>query len=383
MNSSPSVPFFRHALTEESAQAISGVINSPFITTGQVARDTQTLICDYLDMPNAKLTNSWTNGAVATLLALGVGPGDEVIVPAMTFVATANVVELVGATPVFVDVESDTLLIDIDAVRQAITPRTRAVIPVHLYGQMVDIEKLRAQVGSDIAIIEDAAHCFEGSLNGDRPGRFSDAAIFSFYATKNITCGEGGCIVTRSDELFELLGKTTLHGMSAGADRRFFGAMYRHWDMEMLGTKANLPDLLAALLPPQIKTVDIKRAERERLANRYRSAFASLDQIRLVRQIPGAVSAEHLFPIAVTPGLRDVFLRRLNENNIGATVNYNAVTLTKYYRNKYGFSNNDFPVSVDWGSSTLSLPLFPGLTTDEQDYVITKIIEITEEISEH
>ncbi|MCF6274123.1 MAG: DegT/DnrJ/EryC1/StrS family aminotransferase, partial [Rhodobacteraceae bacterium] len=258
-----------------------------------------------------------------------------------------------------------------------------AVIPVHLYGQMVDIAKLRAQVGSDIAIIEDAAHCFEGSLNGDRPGKFSDAAIFSFYATKNITCGEGGCIVTRSDELFEVLGKTTLHGMSAGADRRFSGAMYRHWDMEVLGTKANLPDLLAALLPPQIKTVDIKRDERERLANRYRSAFASLDQIRLVRQIPGAISAEHLFPIAVTPELRDVFLRRLNENNIGATVNYNAVTLTKYYRDKYGFTNSDFPVSVDWGSSTLSLPLFPGLTTDEQDYVIAKIIEITTEISEH
>ncbi|MCF6274102.1 MAG: aminotransferase class I/II-fold pyridoxal phosphate-dependent enzyme, partial [Rhodobacteraceae bacterium] len=167
MTPPPSVPFFRHALTEESAQAILDVIHSPFITTGQVARDTQALICDYLDVPNAKLTNSWTNGAVATLLALGIGPGDEVIVPAMTFVATANVVELVGARPVFVDVEPDTLLIDIDAVRQAITPRTRAVIPVHLYGQMVDIAKLRAQVGSDIAIIEDAAHCFEGSLNGD------------------------------------------------------------------------------------------------------------------------------------------------------------------------------------------------------------------------
>ena len=382
MNSPLSVPFFRHALTEESAQGIMGVIHSPFLTTGQVARDTQALICEYLDIPFAKLTNSWTNGAVATLLAMGIGPGDEVIVPAMTFVASANAVELVGAKPVFVDVMPDTLLIDLTAVQKAITPRTRAVIPVHLYGQMVDIAALRAKVGDRIAIIEDAAHCFEGALNGHRPGTYSDAAIFSFYATKNITCGEGGCIVTRSEALFEMLGKTTLHGMSAGADRRFSGAMYHHWDMEVLGTKANLPDLLAALLPPQIKTVDINRQERARLANRYRAAFAPLDQIRLVKQLPGVSSAEHLFPIAITPALRDVFLRRLNEHNIGATVNYNAVTLTTYYRDKYGFTNRDFPVSVAWGASTLSLPLFPGLTTDEQDYVIAKIIEITAEISE-
>lgn len=375
-----SVPFFRHALTIESARDISGVIQSPFITTGQVARDTQALICEYLEIPNAKLTNSWTNGAVATLLALGVGPGDQVIVPAMTFVATANVVELVGATPVFVDVVPGTMLIDTEAIRQAITPLTRAVIPVHLYGQMVDIEKLRGLVGNDIFIIEDAAHCFEGSLNGARPGRFSDAAIFSFYATKNITCGEGGCIVTRSDKLFEMLNKTTLHGMSAGADRRFSGAMYRHWDMEVLGTKANLPDILAALLSSQIKTVDMRRVERKRLADRYRAAFAALVPIRLVDQVQGAKSAEHLFPIAVKPDFRDVFLRRLNENNIGTTVNYNSVTLTKYYSDKYGFTSRDFPVSVVWGASTLSLPLFPGLTKEEQDYVISKVIEISAEI---
>jgi len=380
---SQSVPFFRHALTVESTQGISRVIQSPFITTGQVARDTQALICDYLEIGNAKLTNSWTNGAVATLLALGIGPGDQVIVPAMTFVATANVVELVGATPIFVDVVPDTLLIDIEAVGRAITPETRAVIPVHLYGQMVDIEKLRDLVGHDIFIIEDAAHCFEGSLNGVRPGRFSDAAIFSFYATKNITCGEGGCVITRSDALFEMLNKTTLHGMSAGADRRFSGAMYRHWDMEVLGTKANLPDILAALLPAQIKTVDVRRAERERLANRYRTAFASLEPIRLVDQVQNGKSAEHLFPIAVKPDVRDVFLRRLNENNIGTTVNYNSVTLTKYYRDKYGFTPRDFPVSVEWGGSTLSLPLFPGLTKGEQDYVIAKVIEISAEILEH
>lgn len=232
-----SVPFFRHSLNEENAAAVSKVIQSPFLTTGQVARNAQSLISDYLGVPFAKLTNSWTNGAVATLLAMDIGPDDEVIVPAMTFVATANVVELVGATPVFVDVDPNTLLIDLEAVDRAITPQTRAVIPVHLYGQMVDIATLRKRVGSAISIIEDAAHCFEGTLNGDRPGAHSDAAIFSFYATKNITCGEGGAIVTQSPELADALNQTTLHGMSAGADRRFSGSIYHHWDMERLGTK--------------------------------------------------------------------------------------------------------------------------------------------------
>lgn len=376
MTSPTSVPFFRHSLTEENVAAVSAVIQSPFLTTGQVARDTQSLIGDYLGVPHAKLTNSWTNGAVSTLLAMGTGLEDEVIVPAMTFVATANVVELVGATPIFVDVDPDTLLIDIEAILRAVTPRTRAVIPVHLYGQMVDIAELRQRLPSGISIIEDAAHCFEGTLNGDHPGTHSDAAIFSFYATKNITCGEGGAIVTRSQELADVLNQTTLHGMSAGADRRFSGAIYRHWDMERLGTKANLPDLLAALLPPQIKTVDARRAEREQLANRYRAAFSPYKQLQLVAQIPGAVSAEHLFPIAVKPELRDVFLRKLNEQNIGATVNYNAVTLAKYYREKYRFTAEDFPIASNWGASTLSLPLFPGLQFDEQEYVIAKVLEI-------
>lgn len=373
-----SVPFFRHSLTAKDAESVAAVIQSPFLTTGQVARDTQSQICSYFEIANAKLTNSWTNGAVATLLAMGIGQGDEVIVPAMTFIATANAVELAGATPIFVDVDPDTLLIDIAAVEQAITPNTRAVIPVHLYGQMVDISEMRNRLPDGIKIIEDAAHCFEGTLNGDRPGKYSDAAIFSFYATKNVTCGEGGAIITRHDDLAAALNQTTLHGMSAGADRRFSGSMYRHWDMERLGTKANLPDLLAALLPEQIAQVDTRREERARLANRYREAFSDMGNLRLVKELPNAKSAEHLFPLAVDPALRDVFLKQLNEKNIGTTVNYNSVPLTQYYKSKYDFGSDSFPVSALWGQSTLCLPLFPGLTDAEQDYVISNVLKLAE-----
>jgi UDP-4-amino-4-deoxy-L-arabinose-oxoglutarate aminotransferase len=377
-----SVPFFRHNMSGADAASVANVMNSPFLTTGAVARRTQDILCTYFDVGHAKLSNSWTNGAVATLLAMNIGPGDEVIVPAMTFIATSNVVELAGATPIFVDVNPGDLLIDLDAVAAAITPRTRAVIPVHLYGQMVDIAALRERIGPSISIIEDAAHCFEGTLNGARPGQHSDAAIFSFYATKNVTCGEGGAIITRSEELARTLDQTTLHGMSAGADKRFSGNLYRHWDMERLGTKANLPDLLAALLPAQIETVDERRAERERLANRYRAAFSNRPMVRLVNQIAGAISAEHLFPIGVPRGQRDLILRKINDAKIGTTVNYRAVHRTKFYSEKYGFKADDFMHSSEWGECTLSLPLFPGLRSDEQEYVIENVMRVLEDVCE-
>lgn len=179
------------------------------------------------------------------------------IVPATTFVATANVVELLGAKPVFVDVDPATLMPTPAAIAATLTRNTRVAMPVHLYGQMCDVAALRRALGprSDIAIIEDCAHSFESTFNGDPPGSHSDAAIFSFYATKNVTCGEGGAVVTRRPELFEAVLQTRLHGMSAGAIDRFEKNRYRHWDVARLGTKANLPDLLAALLPRQIATI--------------------------------------------------------------------------------------------------------------------------------
>ena len=368
-----SVPFYRHGLGAEHAALVSDVISSPFLTTGGVARETETLLEGFFDIAGAKLANSWTNGAVATLLAMEIGPGDEVIVPAMTFVATANVVELVGATPIFVDVDPETLLIDIAGVARAVTPRTRAVIPVHLYGQMVDIVALRAALPAGLRIIEDAAHCFEGTLNGERPGRHSDAAIFSFYATKNVTCGEGGAIITGDADLRARLNQTGLHGMSAGAANRFSGKVYNHWDMECLGTKANLPDILAALLAPQIKDIATIQAARQRLAARYRDAFADIAGLRLVRQVAGGVSAEHLFPIAVEPKLRDGFMVALNEAGVATTVNYNPVHRTRYYRVKYPDTTRGLTVSENWGYGTISIPLFPGLTDQEQDHVISVV----------
>ena len=368
------VDFFRHALTAADAEAMARVLTTPFLTSGPECRQVEAQLRDFFGVPHAFMTNSWTNGAVAGLLALGVGAGDEVIVPAQTFIATANVVELVGARPVFVDVDPTTLLMTPEHAAAAVTARTRAVIPVHLYGQMCDVRGLRAILPPTVAIIEDCAHAFESTRDGYLPGAHADMAIFSFYATKNVTCGEGGAVVTRREDLVDRLSATRLHGMSKGAADRFSGGRYNHWDMAVLGTKANLPDVLAALLPRQIATVRERLPQRQAMAQRYRAAFQGTP-VRLVGQQPGCSTAEHLFPIAVPPDVRDDAIAALNGAGIGVTVNYRSVPTATYYRQKYGYDASTYPVSFDWGEGTLSLPLFPGLSEEEQGYVIDTVHE--------
>jgi dTDP-4-amino-4,6-dideoxygalactose transaminase len=369
------VPFYRHDLTAADAGAVANVLQTPFLTSGNVGRAVEDRLCEYFGTKHALLVNSWTNGAVATLLALNIGPGDEVIVPAQTFIATANVAELIGAKAVFADVDPDTLLMHPDRVRAAITPRTRAIIPVHLYGQMVDIAALQETLEDrpDIVIIEDAAHCFEGELNGEKPGKRSSCAIFSFYATKNVTCGEGGALVTNDTALYERLLQTRMHGMSAGAIDRFKLGGYRHWDMKQMGMKANLPDLLACLVPSQIDTIDQRLPRRDDLFAVYERAFADTP-IRLPSTIGNSRHARHLFVIHVPPSVRDEAIQVFGEYGIGVTVNYRAVPTVTYYRDKYGFAPNAYPVSETWGAGTISLPLFPSLTKDEQGHVVDTVL---------
>jgi UDP-4-amino-4-deoxy-L-arabinose-oxoglutarate aminotransferase len=369
------VPFYRHSLAPENSKYVAKVLETPFLTSGPIGKEVEAQLSEYFGVKHAKLVNSWTNGAVATLLALDIGPGDEVIVPAMTFIATANVVELVGAKPVFIDCDPDTLLITPELIKAAITKKTKAVIPVHMYGQMCDIKSILEILPKDqkISIIEDCAHTFEAKYNGERPGKYSDVAIFSFYATKNVTCGEGGAIITNDEKLFERIQQSILHGMSAGAADRFKAGQYRHWEMDHLGTKANLPDLLACFLPDQIKTIDERLGVRELLADKYENAFKS-SKIKFPKINSKVVHSRHLFPIYVGKSARDESLLALGNSNIGATVNYRSVTSMNFYKSKYGFSGAEFPNSLKWGEGTLSIPLFPGMTEVEQEYVIEVLL---------
>jgi len=369
------VPFYRHSLAPENSKYVTNVLETPFLTSGPIGKEVEAQLCEYFGAKHAKLVNSWTNGAVATLLALDIGPGDEVIVPAMTFIATANVVELVGAKPVFIDCDPDTLFITPELIKAAITKNTKAVIPVHMYGQMCDIKAIKEILPKDqkISIIEDCAHTFEAKFNGDRPGKYSDAAIFSFYATKNVTCGEGGAIITNDERLFDRILQAILHGMSAGAADRFKAGQYKHWGMEHLGTKANLPDLLACFLPDQIRSVDERLRLREELANKYEDKLLG-SKIVIPKSAKQITHSRHLFPIGVGAKVRDEALLALGAANIGATVNYRSVPSMTYYKNKYSFNGSEFPVSQAWGEGTLTVPLFPGMTNDEQDYVIDVLL---------
>ena len=369
------VPFYRHSLTPDNSALVAEVLKTPFLTSGPIGKEVETQLCEYFGTKHAKLVNSWTNGAVATLLAMDIGPGDEVIVPAMTFIATANVVELVGAKPVFIDCDPDTLLITPELIKAAITKNTKAVIPVHMYGQMCDVKAIKDILPKDqmISIIEDCAHTFEAKFNGDRPGKYSDVSIFSFYATKNVTCGEGGAIITNNEKLFDRILQAILHGMSAGAADRFKAGQYKHWGMEHLGTKANLPDLLACFLPGQIKSVDERLRFREELANKYEEKLLG-SKIVIPKSAKKITHSRHLFPIGVGAKVRDEALLALGAANIGATVNYRSVPTMTYYKNKYSFNGSEFPVSQAWGEGTLTVPLFPGMTNDEQDYVIDVLL---------
>ncbi len=373
------VDFYRHGLIPADAERIGKVLATPFLTTGQVCREVEAQLRSYFSVPHACLVNSWTNGALAVLLAMELQPGDEVIVPAMTFIASANVVELAGGKVVFADVEPDSLLLTPEIVSRHVTSRTRAVMPVHLYGQLCDMEEIRRVVDTHpersgkIVIIEDAAHCFEGERDGKKPGYFGDVAIFSFYATKNITCGEGGAIIARDDKFFQRILEARLHGMSAIAVDRYASGRYNHWDMNRLGTKANLPDLLAALLPHQIETIDARLPLRQHIADRYRNAFKG-GPLRLVERVPSAKNvdknAEHIFTIGVPGGRRDDAISVLNNAGIHVAVNFRSVTDTSYYRLKYPEAASQSPTALLWGRQTVTLPMFPGITQEEQDYVI-------------
>lgn len=319
---------------------------------------------------------SCTAGLHIALLAVGVGPGDEVITTPMTFVSTSNTVLFTGARPVFVDVDPETALMDLDAVERAITPKTKAIIPVHLYGQMVDMPRLKKIADRHgVKIIEDCAHSVESIVNGVRPGQLSDAACFSFYATKNMTCGEGGSVVTNSSTIFNKLRLLRQHGLTSSAAERYT-SVYRHWDIELLGWKYNMNNLQAALLIGQIDRVESMWQKREALSRRYETEFRSVDGISFPIVRVGVKSARHLFTIWVDPSIRDQMMADLQARNVGVAVNYRAVHLLKFYRELLSHQRGSFPNAERIGDSTITLPLYPSLINSEQEFVIESVKDL-------
>lgn len=370
------VEFYRHALDEADIEAAAQTLRSVFLTTGPVCARFEADFAACTGLARCVSLNSCTAALHLALLALGVGPGDEVIVPAMTFIASATPVVHVGATPVLVDVEADTGLMDPEAVRRAVTPRTRAVIPVHLYGVMADMRALKAIADEHgLAIIEDAAHCIEAERDGVRPGQLGDAACYSFYATKNLTCGEGGALCTNRQDLADRALLLRQHGMSKEAAKRYHG-LYQHWDMVALGWKYNLSDIQAALMVHQLARLDSLWEKRRAVHQAYAGLLEGIPGLWLP-SLRGK-SAHHLFTIQVPPDRRDGLLAHMGESGIGVAVNYRAIHTLTWFRENLGCAPEDFPRALAFGRGTLSLPFHTKLEQAQLEAVARAVRECLE-----
>ncbi|NWF98311.1 MAG: DegT/DnrJ/EryC1/StrS family aminotransferase [Nitrospirae bacterium] len=370
------IEFFLHNINNDDLLRLNKVVKSIFLTTGTEVALFEQAFSKYLGIKQTVGVTSCTAALHLSLLALGIGNGDEVITTPMSFCATANAILHAGAKPVFVDVEEDTGNMNAELIEAAITEKTKAILPVHLYGQMCDMEKIH-EIASryNLKIVEDAAHSIEASRAGLKPGQISDAACFSFYATKNITSGEGGAISTNNISLAEGLRILRLHGIDKSAADRYT-EKYRHWDMPILGWKYNMDNIQASLLLGQLRRIDKLWEKRNQLWEYYETLLKTIKEIELLKTLPGLKHARHLFTILVPAKRRDQILWSLQKNNIGVAVNYRPIHLLKYYRKSYGFKEGDFPVAEEIGKRTISLPLYPKLKKSQILYIVNVLKKI-------
>ncbi len=372
------LPFSRPALNEDDVAAIRDVLNSGWITTGPKNQALETEFSRLTEARHAIAVSSATGGMHVALMALGIGPGDEVITPSLTWVSTANMIVLLGADPVMVDIDPQTLMVTPEAIEAAITPRTRAIIPVHFAGAPADLDGIRAVAERhNIPVIEDAAHAAGCYYKGRHVGH-DQTAIFSFHAIKNVTCAEGGIIVTNDDELASRIRTLKFHGLGVDAfDRETLG---RKPQAEVItpGFKYNLTDIQAAIALNQLSKLPQINARREAIAQRYLEELADTPFLPLAIPEWPHQHAWHLFVLRVDEqrcGLnRDQFMQQMKERNIGTGMHFRAVHTQKYYRERD--PQLQLP-ATEWNSDRIcSIPLFPDMTDDDCSRVITAIHEI-------
>jgi len=361
------LPFTRPNVTPEDIEAVNEVLKSGWITNGPVNSEFESAVAEYTGGAYAVALSSATAAMHLVLKVLNIGPGDEVITPSMTWVSIANMVELTGAKCVFVDVDRDTLLVTPEAIKAAITPRTKLIVPVHFAGAALDLDGIYAAAG-DIPVVEDAAHALGTFYKGRHIGGERNA-IYSFHAIKNVTCGEGGMFVTGSKELADAVRRWKFHGIGMDAfDRQNRG---RSPQAEVLspGFKYNLTDICAALGLSQFRRLRQINSRRRELAMLYRKLLAGVPQLKPLTDPEGYdfVHAWHLFVVRVDSDRvsRDAFMAKMKERNIGTGLHFRCVHSQKYYRDTYRIAPGTLP-DTDYNSERIcSLPLFPDMTPDD------------------
>ncbi|MEM9691720.1 MAG: DegT/DnrJ/EryC1/StrS family aminotransferase [Myxococcota bacterium] len=365
------VDFFRHSLGAEELSSIEETLHSLFLTLGPRVGAFEKRFAELLGVPHVIGTSSCSTGLLVALAAMDVGPGDEIITTPMTFCSTSNAVLHLGATPVFADIDPRTGMLDPAEVKRKLTDKTKGIIVVHLYGQLADMPALRA-IADDagVFLMEDAAHAIDAARDGVRTAHLGDATAFSFYATKEITSGDGGAIAVHDDALAQRLRRVRNHGVSKDAAARH-GGLYQHWDMVDLGFKAAMTDVEAALLLPQLDRIEDQRRHRQALTERYEAALAAHSDVQLVER--SGQSGHHLMVALVPRGLRDRVLTQLGTRGVGCAVNYRSVHTLKYYRDRFGYEGDAFPISHDWGDRCVSLPLWHQMPLEDVDYVVSAL----------
>jgi dTDP-4-amino-4,6-dideoxygalactose transaminase len=366
----------------EEIQEVVDTLRSDWITTGPKTKAFEEQFGAYVGAPGGTslMLNSCTAGLHVALAVLGVGPGDEVIVPALTFAATANVVEHLGGRLVLVDVEPDTLCIDPRQVAAAVTDRTKVVMPVHYAGHPADLDAIDDICRRNgLAIVEDAAHAVPTWYRGSMIGGRTNFAAFSFYATKNITTAEGGAL-TAAPELLEHARVLGLHGMSRDAWKRFDRSGSWSYDVVAPGFKYNMTDIQASLGMHQLAKLNRFHTRRMEVAQRYAAGFAGVEALEPPLPRDDAVSSWHLYVLRIRPEHltidRDRFISELTERKIGTSVHYRPVHMMTYYAEKYGLRPEAYPVSRDAFERMVSLPLHPGLSDDDVDDVIAAVLGV-------
>lgn len=361
---------------EEEIAEVVDTLRSGWLGTGPKTKRFEADFAEYVGAKHAIAVNSCTAGLHLSLLALGIGRGDEVITTPMTFASTLNVILHVGARPVLVDVEQETQNIDAANIEAAITPRTRAVMPVHMAGRPCDMDSI-GEIASrrGLHVIEDAAHATEAKWGDRKIGSISALTAFSFYVTKNLVTGEGGMITTDDDSLADDLRIRSLHGLSRDAWKRYSAAGFQPYDVILPGWKYNLTDIQSSLGLHQLRRIEQNLVRRVEIWDRYSAGLGGLPGITLPAQFNDGVHARHLYTILIDPAMqaRNDFIEQLRRRNIGCGVHFVAAHLHTYFREVLGHQRGDFPNSEFISDRTVSLPLSSKLSDDDVSDVIAAV----------
>lgn len=365
---------------EEEVAAVSEVLRSAWITTGPKTRQFEQEFADFLHAPGTLALNSCTAALHTALVTLGIGPGDEVITTPMTFAASVNVIEHVGAKPVLVDVQPDTLNIDPVKIEAAVTRKTKAIIPVHYTGHPVELDYInQVAAANGVTVLEDAAHALPARYKGRNIGGGANPVAFSFYATKNLTTAEGG-MLTGAPEFLEKARVVSLHGMSRDAWMRYDKGGSWYYEITMPGFKYNMTDIQAAIGLVQLGKLTGFQARRRQIVKLYDEAFSDIPALQVPVERKHVEHAWHLYVLRLNQESltieRDQFIEELRQRNIGSSVHFIPLHLHPYYRNKYGYRADDFPVAYSNYQRLLSLPLHPRLTDNDVGDVIQAVRDV-------